>query len=258
MKSTILLLLLCIFPTAGSTRDNQRDTSRDAVREYCGQSDGVQPKHEFFYWDCAHMHAASIHDLEIQVAKNHIVPDFAKDKEKSTSATEKVYESNDPHYSRWIFVSGTKAVRYRQLFDGDSWKGIGVTTYCSEDVAECEKFASLSTTSIPTPDGLKFGPPRPKRPPPIVRFKDPHTESSQETAAVPDHPNHMQLCLASKESTENLSTAQASCQCQFEHFPPTDTMTKVEFLNAALNCKHERDQNPGNFERKYLSHLPSK
>jgi hypothetical protein len=122
MKSIIFLLLLsCTFSVASSAHDDQRDSSGGGVREYCGKSDGAQPKHEPFFWDCAHIQAASIHDLEIEVTRTYTVPDFVKDKRRVFNG-ERYYESNDPHYSRWMFVSETKAVRYRQLFDGASGK----------------------------------------------------------------------------------------------------------------------------------------
>lgn len=259
MKAILFLLLfLSTFSITSPARDSQRGRSREGVREYCGKSDSAQPKGEFFYWDCAHVQATSMHDLEIEVAKTHSVPDFAKDKERSKYYKGRYYESNDPHYTRWVFVSDTRAIRYRQLFDGDSWKGIGVTIFCSEDVAECEKFVLLSTAKMPEPEGLKFGPPSPKPPAPIAQIKEPHIDGLQETALVPDHRSHMKSCVTHRGSTEDYSMAQAECQCQFEHFPARDSMTKAEFLNAALNCKHEREENLETFVHKYLAHLKGK
>ena len=126
--------------------------------EYCGKSSAVTPR-ELLSWDCSSMAAASMSELEAAVSAKHALQDPA------TSAGMKIYESQEPHFSAWVFFPDQKAVRYRALFDGEQWKGIGITVFCTGPQRDCVLFeSSIAATAPPMPLMFKLGPPPPEMP----------------------------------------------------------------------------------------------
>ena len=131
---------------------------KQAVPEFCGKIASPSLAYEFLHWDCSGIVSSTIADLELLVQKTHSIPSALD------ASTYKVYESADPHFSAWIFTAD-KAVRYRQIFDGEQYKGIGVTTFCVATQDICTRFEAFSASSIPGPLMFKLGPPAPEQPP---------------------------------------------------------------------------------------------
>jgi len=151
-----LALTIC---TVGGTA-LAKEAAGVTVPEYCGKASNAAFRYDFMHWDCADIAPKSIAALEATVKETHSMSDSApKDSDL------KVYESSQPHFSAWIFSSGNKAVRYRSLYEGDSYKGIGATTYCSDSPDSCARFEAFSASAIPGPLVFQLGPPPPVMPP---------------------------------------------------------------------------------------------
>ena len=82
--------------------------------------------------------------------------------------------------------------------------------------------------------------------------------------AVPPYPDYMTSCMFNKKSAEpseefdsilESSTAEALCQCQFEHFPKDGTMSTDEFYDSAIQCKLEQDADYQAFSLEYLARV---
>ena len=151
------LLALCIYAVAfaASAADKPQ---KNQVPEYCGKSSAA-PSGRSLRWDCAGAGAGaeSIAALEVGLRDEYSLT-HSKDSEF------KVYASKQSKpFSAWI-VSGTKAARYRAIFQDDVWQGVGVTTYCEASPSECAAFEAFSASAIPKPLFFQLGPPLPEAP----------------------------------------------------------------------------------------------
>jgi len=128
-----------------------------SVPEFCGRTSSPTMG-SFLRWDCSDINAQSIAALEASVKETYSVS-YSKDQDF------KVYASNQVKpFSAWIF-NGNKAARYRAIFQDDVWKGVGVTTYCSDTASACAAFETFSASAIPRPLMFQLGPPAPEAPP---------------------------------------------------------------------------------------------
>ena len=149
-KTTLLLLASAIAFSATAGNPN-------SVPEFCGQTSNTAMG-AFLQWDCSNINAPSIAALETSIKETHTVS-YSKDSDF------KIYSSNQAKpFSAWIF-NGNKAAHYRAIFQDNVWKGVGVTTYCSDTPSACATFEALSASAIPRPLVFKLGPPAPEAPP---------------------------------------------------------------------------------------------
>ena len=164
MKKSYLLVLLAIFWGLHGDPAYSKEQSPDGkIRQFCGNS-GSPTGSSFLHWDCEAIKGGSLQDLEASVMKSFSAPQFL------AGSADKYYESEQPHYAVWIFVGigrERRAARYRAMFDGENYKGVGVTTWCADTKLACEKHERDMAREIPKPFVFKLGPP-PPTPPQIV------------------------------------------------------------------------------------------
>ena len=125
--------------------------------EYCGKNSNASLKYRFMRWDCSHTEATSISALENSIKASGATLTVP------TGTQLRIYESQQPHYSAWVF-DGNNATRYRALYDGDSYLGVGVTTFCTVAINICVDLESFSASNIPLPLLPNLLPPAPKAP----------------------------------------------------------------------------------------------
>ena len=86
------------------------------------------------------------------------------------------------------------------------------------------------------------------------------TALAQATRPIPSQGDHMRICMDTEEqkqpggqfgSSIERAFSTAFCQCQYDNFPGSGTMTLRQFSDAMLVCSNERKAAPQDFVGKY-------
>lgn len=148
----IALLFTSHIRTVDASEGDKPALAAQARIEYCGPEVSLDSEH--LSWDCANIAAASISDLKSVIEKAESSAEIVGNSSYS------YIESNNPHYSVWLFFThGNYAARFRSIFRGDVYSGVGLTIYCTESAAECIEFQTAMGREVAPPFCSKLSPP---------------------------------------------------------------------------------------------------
>ena len=88
--------------------------------------------------------------------------------------------------------------------------------------------------------------------------EDESPPGGHEAKPVPSYRDYMAVCMQSAEGSRGFgsnvdrATAQARCECIYQHFPRAQVMTKSEFVSSGIACQRESEQDLDAFMQRYL------